>query len=219
MTDPTTRRQAPGTVLSVAASSGFLDDLTWQVIDFAAQDARVLRDHGLPVPVTLNVSPASMGTSTVVVQIMQALESHDVPPSSLIVEITELEQFDDLSGAQDVVRRLRREGIRIALDDFGAGFSTHERLRLLDVDIVKIDRGVVIDHSSRAHMALLNHLMEVTGQRGLCTIAEGIETDEQSATMTARGIDWLQGFAVAPAMPVGDLLGWVGSRGPSGTDL
>lgn len=213
----------PEHVLEVAAAAGILDDLTWLVIEHAAADARVLAEHGLAVPVTLNVSAVSFDNPQLVDRLIQTLHRYDLPSSALVLEITERAPFIDHVAAGEVVARLSRNGFCVALDDYGIGYSDAARLASLPVGMVKIDRSTVHDHAEPRQRRGLEQLLQVTAERGLVTIAEGVESAADAAAMTALGVDWLQGFWTAPAMPVVDFLEWAqdhrdGVRSPAGQD-
>ncbi|CAN5595316.1 hypothetical protein BH24ACT15_BH24ACT15_12670 [soil metagenome] len=209
----------PKQFLAVAAQAGMLDDVTWMVIEHAAADARTLAEHGFPIPVTLNISAVSFDNPELIQRLMNTLERYELPPSALILEITERAPFVDPEAACDIVARLTTHGFCVALDDYGIGYSDAARLTSLSVGIVKIDRSTVREHRQPARRRELDDLLRVAADRELITIAEGVESAADAVAMTALGVDWLQGFWTAPAMPVADFLTWAHGQPDTRPDL
>src|SRR4029078_6815856 len=116
---------------------GAIDDF---VLDRACADAATLANiYGRPIDVHVNVSAARLGQQGLEGAVFRALERHAVRPSRLVVEITETRRIPDMPRAAEVADRLRRRGVRVALDDFGSGYNALAQLHSLPVDIVKLD--------------------------------------------------------------------------------
>jgi EAL domain-containing protein (putative c-di-GMP-specific phosphodiesterase class I) len=113
----------------------------------------------------------------------------------LVVEITETAAFDDLEECARFVDTLRDAGCRVALDDFGAGYTSLRHLQALAVDIVKIDGSFVRSLAARPeNRIILRHLLGLTRGFGLGTVAECVETAEEAALLREAGVGYLQGF-------------------------
>ena len=127
-----------------------------------------------------------------------------IPPGQLIFEIVETAEIRNAGRTRTLLRRLRRAGYRIALDDFGAGRSDLERLERLPLDAVKLDRALVASAAAGepGPLALLRRAVAVGAARGIAVVAEGIESDAQRDAMLSEGIDLQQGFLMGrPAPP------------------
>jgi diguanylate cyclase (GGDEF)-like protein len=136
----------------------------------------------------------------------------------LLVEITETQAFADLGEAVAFVRDLRARGLRLAIDDFGAGHTSFHALRALAVDIVKID-GEVIAGALRSAVdrAFIAAAVALSAEVGFRTVAEHVETAAEAALLAEMGIDYLQGdlfgaagalpAAAAPSLPVRSMVG------------
>jgi EAL domain-containing protein (putative c-di-GMP-specific phosphodiesterase class I) len=138
------------------------------------------------------------------VQVAEALEAHRVPPQRLVLEVTEHAVATDLEELVRRLRALRMTGVRIALDDFGAGYSSLGQLRNLPVDILKIDHSLVAEpESSRTGTAapLVDVVVRLGHRLGLEVIAEGMENPQQLAVVEAAGCRWGQGWLFGAAVP------------------
>ena len=115
--------------------------------------------------------------------------------SRLIVEITETTALMDIDEICHFVSSLRALGCRVALDDFGAGFTTFHHLRALTVDVVKIDgsfiRSITVD---KQNQIFIRNLLSLAGTLGVSTVAECVETEEDADYLSAEGVDLLQGY-------------------------
>jgi EAL domain-containing protein (putative c-di-GMP-specific phosphodiesterase class I) len=150
----------------------------------------------------LNLSP-----STVCDRALQALlESADVPHRRLVIEITEHARIPDYKQASSVIDALRKKGVRLAVDDAGAGWASFRHILSLRPDIIKMDRsltrGVDVDPARRA---LAMALAIFAGEVGATVVAEGVETEGEVRALRLAGIHRGQGFILAPpqALPVG----------------
>lgn len=134
------------------------------------------------------------------------LADHGLDASKLVCEITEQASADDDTLAA-IVREMRRNGLRIAVDDFGAGHSTDARVRLLEPDIVKIDGGWFAELCRHAAAEkLFRPLLSLLHDQGAVVLVEGIEQPEQLRVALDAGADLLQGYLLARPVLTGTLL-------------
>jgi EAL domain-containing protein (putative c-di-GMP-specific phosphodiesterase class I) len=118
--------------------------------------------------------------------------------------------FVEFGRAKGLVERLRRHGVRFALDDFGASYSSLGRLRALPMDVVKIDRSFVCDLASNARdRALVEAMVRLGENLGMTPLAEGVETSAQLAILHQLGCAWAQGHLFARPMPPAALPAWL----------
>jgi diguanylate cyclase (GGDEF)-like protein/PAS domain S-box-containing protein len=177
----------------------------WVVREACEQLARW--QHELPgaprLSMSINVSPVQLRSPALVRSIAEALEASGISPRRLVVELTESVLVEDVETAAAVLEQLRGLGVRVALDDFGAGYSSLRYLRRLPFDFVKLDRGLVegIDRDPAA-LALADAALSLLARLGLRTCAEGIETAGQLAAVRSLGCELGQGFLVCqPLLP------------------
>lgn len=156
---------------------------------------------GHDVWVSVNVSPKELHAPEYVVQVAEALRAHNVPPQRLVLEITEHAVATDLDELIRRLRALRLTGVRIALDDFGAGYSSLGQLRRLPIDILKIDHSLVAEpeparlpeRGGRAYAPMVDVVMRLGHQLGLEVIAEGVTNPTELAAVVEAGCRFGQG--------------------------
>jgi EAL domain-containing protein (putative c-di-GMP-specific phosphodiesterase class I) len=123
----------------------------------------------------------------------------------LILEVTEDEIVNDLQLANTVADELRAHGCSLAIDDFGAGYSSLARLRQLPFSELKIDRSYVTDcHSDRTNAGLVETIVELAHRFGLTAVAEGVETTHEAHKLQSLGCDVGQGYLFAKPMAKDD---------------
>ena len=137
-------------------------------------------------------------------QLLQELQkTHGFLPSRMTLEITETEYMEDLVRARETTFALRKEGYRLALDDFGAGFSSMSYLRNLPVDYVKIDGSFVENVANDpVDLALLRSIKEIAHLLGKKTVAEFVSSQPLAELLMEEGIDFGQGFALGKPAPL-----------------
>jgi EAL domain-containing protein (putative c-di-GMP-specific phosphodiesterase class I) len=167
---------------------------------FAALAARHDRDaHGTWA---INLSGASIGDEDFLDYVREQFARFGVPPGSICFEITETTAVTSLDRASQFIGALRAQGCRFALDDFGVGVSSFTYLKHLPVDFLKIDgsfvKGMLQDPVDAAMVEAIHRIARVMGKR---TIAEWVETPAIRAALAAAGVDYGQGYAIAPPAP------------------
>ena len=143
----------------------------------------------------VNLSARQFQYAGLVDDVASALAAAGLDPGSLTLEITESMLMTDIEAAKETLRALRRLGVRLAIDDFGTGYSSLSYLKQLPVDIIKIDKTFVDDvHLDEDDVALVDAVAGLGQALKMQTVAEGIETDAQWATLRRLGIDHGQGY-------------------------
>ncbi|WP_294623449.1 bifunctional diguanylate cyclase/phosphodiesterase [uncultured Bilophila sp.] len=139
--------------------------------------------------------------------ILKAIRESGVEPDVVSLEITETVLIQSFDKIKDISMRLQKAGLRIALDDFGAGYSSLNYLSRLPVDVLKIDRGLTgsVMDSPKQH-ALLKAIVDMARINGMAIVAEGVETAEVRDIVQASGVDYIQGFFYAKPMPEEELI-------------
>jgi EAL domain-containing protein (putative c-di-GMP-specific phosphodiesterase class I) len=202
---PTRGVLGPGVFLP-GASEAEMHALTERVIVTALRDWEALAESGMSVKLSVNV-PVSALLKLPIPEILRKERPRADNWPGLIMEVTEDEIIHDLKIANDVAAALRSFNCTLALDDFGAGYSSLARLRQLPFSELKIDRSYVTNcHIDRVNAGLCETIVELSRRFGLKTVAEGIETVHESHKLQGIGCDIGQGYLFAKPMPTTDLI-------------
>jgi EAL domain-containing protein (putative c-di-GMP-specific phosphodiesterase class I) len=158
----------------------------------------------------VNISAPSLLEHELTGQVKAALRDAELASSMLTLEITETAVMHADEHASRTLAELRATGVSIAIDDFGAGYSSLRRLSSLPLDELKIDRSFVsaIGTDSRAS-TIIRLIVDLGRELHLCVTAEGVETHQELEELAAVGCDVVQGFLFAKPMPEDELLGWL----------
>ncbi|HUA94445.1 MAG TPA: EAL domain-containing protein, partial [Acidimicrobiales bacterium] len=194
----------PGVFIGRAKESELIIDIDRFVLREVARQIRAWIDSGVkPVRVSVNASRRDLVHPRFADTVLEALGEHRLPTDFLEIEITEHVEADELGAAQLTIERLRREGVRFTMDDFGAGISSLERLATLPVRTLKIDRSLV-QLIGPAHELgpLTSAIIAVAGELGMECVAEGVETHDQRITLLQGGCTTAQGYLYGrPLLP------------------
>lgn len=199
---PTRGLLLPGEFIDVAEQTGLIDPLTTYVLDRALGDCRIWRDQGTSLKVAVNLSVRRLTDVSLPAEIDRLLSRHQVPASSLALEITESAAMSDPERALVVLRRLRDLGTELSVDDFGTGHASLTYLTRLPVTALKIDRSFVQPmESDAATESIVRSILHLASDLGLDVIAEGVETSSAFRRLDAFGCDQAQGFWLARPSP------------------
>lgn len=154
-----------------------------------------------PGRLAINVSATQFKRSNFVEWLLWQVEKHDIDPHYIEVEITEHAVMEDVTRSLKILTQLSAAGIKIAIDDFGVGYSSLNYLRRFPVHTLKIDRDFVRDLVMEGGtQALTNAVIAIGKSLNLGVIAEGVETADQHAYLKEHGCDWVQGHYLSPPL-------------------
>ncbi len=213
---PTEGLLLPGRFLSLALQYRLMDQLdafvrAEAIARFARWRAAGL---GLSMRLSINLSGVNAAEGRTVRDFCQLAERLGVPPSMVMIELTETELSDLLiDRIAKIMRRLKREGFLIALDDFGVGTSSFRHLQIMPVDIVKIDRQFVKDLGSGGDRGLVAGLTALAGELGISVVAEGVGDQACLDALIELGVPEVQGFHLARPLREAALLKLLGNEG------
>ena len=155
--------------------------------------------------ISINFSYIQLLKSPLYEDILDALEAVGLPPSCLIVELTESGHLENSTAVQSVWRKLRKLGVNIALDDFGTGYSNLINIGNLKPNIVKVDRSFTLKALNNAYeREIMLHVIRMVHSIGLNLVVEGIETKEELIQITAMNPDFIQGYYYSKPCPAQD---------------
>jgi diguanylate cyclase len=194
---------APARFLPMAEHTDLIDQITDWVLDTALEDVAAFAAGGTPLSVAVNASARSIVRTEFATKVLATLQRYGVSPERLIVEVTETALLTDPQRAAEVLSLLAVAGVRLSIDDFGAGHTSLGYLSALPVNELKIDRSFVTDlDESSAHAAIVRSVIELGHNLSMRVVAEGIETVDVLAQLTDLSCDLAQGYLIARPMPV-----------------
>ena len=194
------------TAIALAEEVGLIGRIGRFVLGEATTQAATFRTpDGSVLPLAVNLAPQQLDRS-LVGQVERAASSAGFPLASITLELTERSVMSEPGASIDVLRSLRALGVRIALDDFGVGYSSLASLRDLPLDVLKIDAGFVRGLSGpNADDRLIRAVIQLAQALGLEVVAEGIERPDQRDRLLALGCERGQGFLYSNALPAAAL--------------
>jgi diguanylate cyclase (GGDEF)-like protein/PAS domain S-box-containing protein len=211
---------SPGEFIPLAELSGLIRSLSLWVLEAALRQQRSWRLGGLDVPVAVNLSRRMLHDPLLPDTVAQLLTRWNVPPSALVLEITESSLMADPEGAGENLKQLRVLGVHISIDDFGTGYSSLASLQNLLVDELKIDKSFVqamaTDASARA---IVRAIIDLADALNLRVVAEGIEDRATWDVLASLGCDVAQGYFPSPPMAADVLEAWIVQVAPSWQEL
>ncbi len=206
----------PGRFLPLAEQTELIDKLTEWVLATAATDIRRLADTDAGLAVAVNVSARSLARADFAARVMAVLDRHGLPPTRLIIEITETALLANPDRAAAILAELDAAGVRVSIDDFGKGYTSLGYLSALTVHELKIDKSFVADLTTNsAHAAIVRSIVDLGHNLGLSVVGEGVETAGVLAGLRRTGCDVAQGYLLAHPMPVEQLAHWLYTAQPA----
>ncbi|MDQ2866724.1 MAG: EAL domain-containing protein [Candidatus Eremiobacteraeota bacterium] len=188
----------PSNFIPSAEISGLIVPLGDWVLATAAKQVRAWHGELGPLRLAVNLSGRQFHQPDLRKRVLDSLETADLDPSNLEVEITESVAMSDAAQTVGIVRDLKGAGIRTAVDDFGTGYSSLAYLRRFALDVLKIDGSFVRGIGSEPYdETIVKTVIGMAHSLGLEVIAEGVETEDQLAFLKAHACDIAQGYTIA----------------------
>jgi diguanylate cyclase (GGDEF)-like protein len=210
---PTLGMVAPDVFLPIAEERRLMPDLTRFVLDTALGDCAKWRSAGHSMTVAVNLSAPDLLDVSLPARVTRLLAKHHLTPEALVLEITETTVMTDPVQAHETLYNLRKLGVELAVDDYGTGHCSLDYLRRLPVQELKLDRSFVLHAATDAKdAAIVTSTVQLTRALGLRMVGEGVEDEEVASLLFAAGVDRVQGWHYARAMPADDLLDWCTDR-------
>ena len=199
---------SPIQFIPLAEETGLILPLGEWVIEQACWQMRQWIDQHADIDyISINISGSQIESGNLEALIQDMLKRYRLPPSALVLEVTETYVMQHIELASEVLGRLRKLGIAIAIDDFGTGHSSLSVLKELPADILKIDRAFVDGLPGDSHdMAIVHAIATLAKVVGLRLVAEGVETKQQFQFLAVEGCDLFQGYLFGRPEPPERLL-------------
>ena len=194
----------PANFIPLAEDAGVIHEIGRFMLDEGVRCAVEWAARGIPLTVSVNVSPIQLRDSGVVDQITQSLSQHALAPGSLTIEITESLPLEDLPAVVSRLAALRELGVGVSIDDVGAGYATLALVEQLPASEVKLDLSLTQEGTASSHDVMAEIIAAVT-PRGISVVAEGIETIGQLYLARDLGCTRGQGYLIGRPMSCDDL--------------
>lgn len=196
----------PAEFIPVFERTALMPAVSGWVVDAALDQLALWQRDGVPLGMSVNLTASDLSTDGMAERLLQKLATRDLRPSLLEIEITEGEWLRANTVAGDQLARLAAAGVRVAIDDFGSGYSNFGYLSRLPISTIKMDKSLV-DHVADDPGARLKAkaIIELARGLGYTTVAEGVESLEQRQVLTELGCDQLQGYLFAAPLAAHEL--------------
>ena len=202
MQQPDGTWELPEGMIERIESCGLMVTVGYWVLEESCRQLAAWQQRGITLPLSVNLSALQLMHPTMVPEMLELIHRYRIQPHTLILEVTESRCIDNPDDAVAILKPLRNAGIRIALDDFGMGYSGLRQLqhmKTLPVDVLKIDKTFV--EGLPEDCSLVQAIIQMAHSLNLHVIAEGIETDAQREWLAAAGMESGQGFLFDRAVP------------------
>jgi diguanylate cyclase (GGDEF)-like protein len=202
--DPLRGLLLPGEFVPFAEETGLIRRLGAHVLELICRQRKTWGQMGFDPRVTMNVSPRQLvaGFPDLLLEVQKR---HGLDPAQMTIEITESAAMQDAERVEPILIDLAGTGARIAIDDFGAGYSSLSRLRRLPVGMLKIDRQFLVDAPNEpTATAIVTAVVELSEALGMQTVAEGVEGEDQRAFLVRLNCPLAQGYLLGRPLPAAE---------------
>lgn len=207
---PTLGVLKPARFMPIAQETRLIDQIGAWVIQTACRQCAELIRIGLgELSVAVNLSAKELHATQILETVAQALAASDLPPSTLELELTEGMIMENVAQSIDTLNALHGLGVKLAIDNFGTGFSSLPQLHRLPISTLKIDRQFIATMEAPDHQdvpATIRAMIQLAHGFGIWVLAQGVETKQQFALLRKQGCDFMQGWLHSPALDADELI-------------
>ena len=208
----------PDQIIDLAEQTGLINPLTYWVIENALKQVERLFDKGYKLELSINISAYNLKDKKFVNIIKKIISNYNIPTEKIVLEITESAMMANPVRAAEILAELDDMGLRLAVDDFGTGFSSLAYLKQLPVDELKIDKSFIIGMKENTSDEIIVHsTIEMAHNLGLEVVAEGVETKEIYNKLKGYLCDTAQGYYMSKPLPLDLLILWLDNYGVAST--
>lgn len=193
----------PNEFIHVAEEMGIITKIDeWGMLQACIQN-RMWQEKGYdPIKISVNMSQAQLYQTDVVASVKNALSESGIDPSCLEVELTETMAMIDIDRTVSILNSLKDLGVSISMDDFGTGYSSLSSLKILPIDLLKIDRSLVYDiETNYTARQITKAIVDLGKAMDLTILAEGVETEKQKELLRELDCDIVQGYLYSKPQP------------------
>ncbi|MCV9961300.1 EAL domain-containing protein [Pararhizobium sp. BT-229] len=206
----------PAEFIPIADRNGFIHELGDWVLRTACRQAASWKN---PLRIAVNIAPGQLANVNLAARVLEILVETGLEPSRLELEITESGIIADEQNALHVIRQLKQLGVKIAMDDYGTGYSSLTTLQKFPFDKIKIDRAFIDSVTSdRQSAAIVRSTIILAESLGIPVLAEGVEREEHMDFLLSEGCPQVQGFLFGRPMPLSEISHVVNARSAGSPD-
>ncbi|WP_417221920.1 EAL domain-containing protein [Amphritea sp.] len=193
---------SPTQFIPIAEETGLIEPIGEWVMATASSQGRIWQAEGLPPFVmSINLSGRQFQDVSLISQVENILKQSGLAPDQIELEITETFLMQDIGHSIGLLQELKKLGVRLAIDDFGIGYSSLKYLHRIPFDTLKIDRSFVSGlGTQKESLELIKHIIVMSRDLGKKVVAEGVESELQMELLRGLGCDEIQGFFYSPAV-------------------
>jgi EAL domain-containing protein (putative c-di-GMP-specific phosphodiesterase class I) len=200
----------PADFVPLAEQTGVVKEMTSWVIERAAKDLTWLRSNGYSGSVSINISAKDLLSENLLNNLENMLNTYAIEPSSILLELTETAAMDEPEAGLRALHHLASLGLRISIDDFGAGYSSLSYLKQIPASEIKLDRSLIIGiTNSESSLLIVKASIDIAHGLGYSVVAEGVEDEATKELMKTLGCDELQGFLLSKPKQLRDIMEWL----------
>ncbi|MCR5251437.1 MAG: EAL domain-containing protein [Lachnospiraceae bacterium] len=210
--DPYVGFLKPDEFISILENQNLIHKLDCFVVEKVCEMIHERAGQGLPVvPVSVNFSRIDFVLCDMLEVVEKSVKKYDIPRDALHIEITESMIASDEALMRDVIERFRKAGYEVWMDDFGSGYSSLNLLKDYHFDTLKLDMGFLRPFTGISR-SIVRSTVNMAKDIGICTVAEGVETQEQLDFLREIGCDMIQGYYYGKPEPILDLFSHMGEK-------
>lgn len=199
---------APDKFIPIAEESNYINKIGSWVIKQTLNDLKIINANlASPITMSINVSGKQLDDASFYDEVKLLLHESEVEPSLVEFEITETSIMQNIDSVVDVLKKIKKLGVKISIDDFGTGYSSMSYLKKLPIDTLKIDREFIKElESDEDSRSIVHAIMALSKSFNLTTVAEGVENEEQRDILHKLECDMTQGYLYSRPLSLEDLL-------------
>ncbi|MDQ0319383.1 diguanylate cyclase (GGDEF)-like protein [Pararhizobium capsulatum DSM 1112] len=206
---PTLGNVRPDEFVPIAESSGQFTKIDCWVIDRAMSEYHLLEQlFGRDTTLAINISSAELHSKSIANHFNDCLDRHGIAPGVIEIELTETYAVTLGDQLRQNIEELRARGFRISIDDFGAGYTSMQQIIEYTADTIKLDRALVANLAREEMLPALKAVIALCHAQNMQVIAEGVDTNEKMAMLSAAGCDNYQGYLISQPLTLEDLGIW-----------